>query len=589
MHCTQCGSENSIESSFCQKCGAPLASVSNKSNPKAGANHSDSVGAIWNPNATGTWSYVFTPAFGSYMQMLNWQTLGQPEKAASAKTWFYISLLMLVGNIVIRAFMPDQKAAAGIASAVLIIYLFVWYFGAGRAQAKYVKEKLGNTYPRKGWTKPLCIAVAAMVANVAVVMAAAIFGGGSIDAVLGSDGPSTVVASKGPSTSFASSKSNGAPSCAAADVKRMITDSYAKPLIATGLPDLVTAITNDRIKFRVERIAETQRNSESENVRCSGQLVIEFPAEDFARAAKLMEIGGTQPTMRREDMAFDPVFSLMLAYSVSNPVDKEEKENGPIVKLIERKGTVESDMRLYVLIYTTLNDDASDITSSSTNHKKWDKEWKNASIDECGQSLNPELCKCKVNQLEMVLAQDHIQRIAYTMENRAGFAEKKFPNFIELSENLNKQCPLPTQANNVATAAGMKSQPVVAVASPAAVSSQPAHQNKPEPKVLTAQVKPEIPVPSTAPSETKLPIIAASFDCAKASVRIEKLICSTPETASADKRLSLAYSAARSKTADDQKLKTDQLQWMKQQRNACDDSACLLKVTADRIQTLSQL
>ncbi|HBD33653.1 MAG TPA: DUF1311 domain-containing protein, partial [Cupriavidus sp.] len=80
----------------------------------------------------------------------------------------------------------------------------------------------------------------------------------------------------------------------------------------------------------------------------------------------------------------------------------------------------------------------------------------------------------------------------------------------------------------------------------------------------------------------------ASFDCAKASTKIEKLICSTPETAAADKRLGAAFAAARQKAADPQQLKAQQMDWIKQQRNVCSDAACVLKVTDDRVQQLSR-
>lgn len=83
-------------------------------------------------------------------------------------------------------------------------------------------------------------------------------------------------------------------------------------------------------------------------------------------------------------------------------------------------------------------------------------------------------------------------------------------------------------------------------------------------------------------------VIQASFDCGKAVSKIEKLICSTPETANADRQLNAAYSAARSKVSDPVGLKDDQRQWLKE-RNACDDAACLLNVTRVRIRKLSAM
>jgi hypothetical protein len=106
--------------------------------------------AIWNPNATANWSLIFTPAFGSYLQLLNWRALGEPEKAASSQNWFYVSLGMLV-VYVLTGFRP------------IGLFLFVWYFSAGRAQGKYVKEKFGSSYARKPWGKALLIGLAAII------------------------------------------------------------------------------------------------------------------------------------------------------------------------------------------------------------------------------------------------------------------------------------------------------------------------------------------------------------------------------------------------------------------------------------------
>lgn len=124
----------------------------------------------------------------------------------------------------------------------------------------------------------------------------------------------------------------------------------------------------------------------------------------------------------------------------------------------------------------------------------------------------------------------------------------------------------------------------VAIQEPAPVTppspAQPV-QTAPQPVTQVALATQQQP-----PQSTKSGVIEASFDCAKASSKIEKLICSTPETANADKRLASAYSAARAKSTNDGQIKADQRDWMKSERNACNDSACLLKVTENRIQQL---
>jgi hypothetical protein len=95
--------------------------------------------------------------------MLNWRALGEPEKASSAQNWFHVSVAMLALYVLMGVFMDDSKAADGAARGLGLLFLIVWYFSAGRAQSKYVKEKFGSTYARKPWGKALLIGVAAFV------------------------------------------------------------------------------------------------------------------------------------------------------------------------------------------------------------------------------------------------------------------------------------------------------------------------------------------------------------------------------------------------------------------------------------------
>jgi uncharacterized protein YecT (DUF1311 family) len=99
------------------------------------------------------------------------------------------------------------------------------------------------------------------------------------------------------------------------------------------------------------------------------------------------------------------------------------------------------------------------------------------------------------------------------------------------------------------------------------------------------------PIPASAlivqSAASSVPVVA-SFDCSKASTKIEKLICSSPQTADADHRLTAAYHASASKSADQAALKQQQREWLKE-RNACDDAACLLSVTEARIKVLSAM
>ena len=59
----------------------------------------DAVCEIWNPGAAARWSLLFSPAFGAFIHMRNWQALDQPERAAATGRWFHASLGMLVLQI----------------------------------------------------------------------------------------------------------------------------------------------------------------------------------------------------------------------------------------------------------------------------------------------------------------------------------------------------------------------------------------------------------------------------------------------------------------------------------------------------------
>ena len=121
---------------------------------------------IWNPNAACSWSLLFSPAFGAYIQSLNWTTLNEPVRARSAKVWFLVSLLMTT----MLSLLPLAGVGQQEARYLALLYLLIWYFAAGRPQARYVKEKYGRDYPRKAWGKPLLIAIALFLAYVVIAV-----------------------------------------------------------------------------------------------------------------------------------------------------------------------------------------------------------------------------------------------------------------------------------------------------------------------------------------------------------------------------------------------------------------------------------
>jgi uncharacterized protein len=69
------------------------------------------------------------------------------------------------------------------------------------------------------------------------------------------------------------------------------------------------------------------------------------------------------------------------------------------------------------------------------------------------------------------------------------------------------------------------------------------------------------------------PVLGASFDCAKASIQVEKAICSSASLSALDVALNEQYRALKSKV-DADALQTDQRAWI-QRRNRCAGEDCL--------------
>jgi uncharacterized protein len=80
---------------------------------------------------------------------------------------------------------------------------------------------------------------------------------------------------------------------------------------------------------------------------------------------------------------------------------------------------------------------------------------------------------------------------------------------------------------------------------------------------------------------------AASFDCAKASATVEKLICADEKLSVLDDQLAAAYKTASETATDKTTLKTQQKNWLKKKRNICKEAECLTKTYQARIDALT--
>lgn len=80
---------------------------------------------------------------------------------------------------------------------------------------------------------------------------------------------------------------------------------------------------------------------------------------------------------------------------------------------------------------------------------------------------------------------------------------------------------------------------------------------------------------------------AASFDCAKAASKVEKMICNHDVLSDLDEQLSITYKAAVESSLDRNAFREAQLIWLKE-RNGCEAAACLENMYRSRINDLAE-
>jgi hypothetical protein len=103
---------------------------------------------LWNPNAAGLWSILFTPIFGAWLHAKNWLELKKPEKHKKSMYWVWGSL----ATVILCLFLP--RAAT---QSISLILLISWWLVAGQEQKKYVQRRFAD-YRKRSWGTPLSIA-----------------------------------------------------------------------------------------------------------------------------------------------------------------------------------------------------------------------------------------------------------------------------------------------------------------------------------------------------------------------------------------------------------------------------------------------
>jgi hypothetical protein len=136
----------------------PVAEVSDTAAPLA------ERPALWNPWAAVLWSILFSPAFGAFLHMRNWQALGQAAKAKEQKAWFYGVIGALAFVMLTAILFPESKLLDLLSRVGGLALLFAWYYSSAKSQRALVESRFGSNYPKKGWLKPIFAAIAAFVA-----------------------------------------------------------------------------------------------------------------------------------------------------------------------------------------------------------------------------------------------------------------------------------------------------------------------------------------------------------------------------------------------------------------------------------------
>ena len=130
---------------------------------------------LWNPNAAASWSLLFTPIFGTWLHLKNWQAIGDVEHAATARRWLIAALCMLIGSVVLAGLLP--RRLEGLGRLANFAFLIAWYYAAAKPQARFVLGHFGHRYPRKGWLVPIAAAIGVIVGFMAVVVVLAMAAG----------------------------------------------------------------------------------------------------------------------------------------------------------------------------------------------------------------------------------------------------------------------------------------------------------------------------------------------------------------------------------------------------------------------------
>ena len=118
----------------------------------------DHAPALWRPSAVAAWSLLFTPVFGSWLLMHNWQVLGQAQSARRARRWLLASMAVLALELFAAAISERVNGTTPLAQLIGIAWLGLWLLAAAAPQWQLVRRRFGRRYARRGWNGALGMA-----------------------------------------------------------------------------------------------------------------------------------------------------------------------------------------------------------------------------------------------------------------------------------------------------------------------------------------------------------------------------------------------------------------------------------------------
>jgi len=166
--CPSCDSELKPDAALCTLCGMDMQTgrIVQTHVPKSHVEMTEEM-TLWNPTIAGCLCLLFSGAFGAWIHAANWCALGQDNKAAANRIWFWV---FLISSLIIPL-VPVGPGLESLPRIVGLVLLIVWYFTLGKSQQVYVKTHLACTYRKKSWKKPIGIAMLCYIPYVSLIVA----------------------------------------------------------------------------------------------------------------------------------------------------------------------------------------------------------------------------------------------------------------------------------------------------------------------------------------------------------------------------------------------------------------------------------